>query len=318
MSLLKDNIPALKYGAKIMSSEVLNGGDDFASIWYVDGDNGSDDDTGNSPDTAFAKIQTAIDAASSRDIIYIRAIDPDADASEPGTYEEDLTIAYAKWGLQLIGMSGTGILQPFGGPKIKNATATALLTVNAPYCQIKGLQFNCTRNSGTYGIYLSGVSGYATLAGSCGAVIQDCYFKNAAEATAAIYTVGGYASLISRCTFQMSETSIIIGTTSLSSNGHTIEHCNFKSNNGAAIAEHITIASGQHVDISITDSTFDVATSFISCGSASNEGIIARCQFNDLVATLANATGKIKIPSASMACVGCTGGVGLDVIQSQT
>jgi hypothetical protein len=114
----------------------------------------------------------------------------------------------------------------------------------------------------------------------------------------------------------MCEKAIWLSSNSLPSNGHTIEYCNFKSNNGAAIAEHITIQAGGHEDISITDSTFGLATSFLSCG-AENSGIIARCQFDDYVATLANSTGKVKVPANTMSVVGCQGGVGLDVIQSQ-
>lgn len=313
--LLNNYIPALKYGARILSSEVFNGGDDFATVRYVDGDNGSDANPGTAPDLAKATIQAAITASSSRDIIYVRAIDPDADASEPGTYEEDLHIPYDKWGLQIIGMSGTGILQPFTGPKIKNATATALLKVDAPGVHLKGLQFNCTRNSGTYGVQLTGVAGYATLAGSIGAIIENCYFKNASATYAAINVYGGYSSLISRCTNALGTDTLAINLdcNTLPNNGHTIEYSNFKSNNGASVALHISAENSK--DLNIDHCNFDQATKFITVLDGAT-GLISNSTFNDgSTAVTADSTGKIEIPVAcdEVGVAACWGGDGTAV-----
>jgi len=313
--LLRDYNPALKYGAKILDSEVLSGGDDFTTVRYVDGDNGSDSENGLTPDSAFATIQAAITASSSRDTIYIRAIDPDADASEPGTYEEDLTIPYDKWGLKLIGMSGTGILQPFSGPKIKNATAVALLTINAPGVQIKGLQFNCTRNSGTYGIRLQGVSGYATLAGSVGALIENCYFKNASATYGAISVYGGYATTILNCTFGLGTDALAINfdCNTLSNNSMTVKYCDFKSNNGASVALHVSMENSK--DFNVDHCNFDQATKFITVIDGAT-GIISNCTFNGgSTAVLAKSTGKIEIPAAcdEVGVAACWGGDGTAV-----
>ena len=313
--LAHDYNPSVKYGAKWLSSEVLNGGDDFATIRYVDGDNGSDNNSGLQPDKAFATIQAAITASSARDIVYIRAIAPDADASEPGTYEEDLTIPYDKWGLQLIGMSGTGTLQPFSGPKIKNATATALLTVNAPGVQLKGLQFNCTRNSGTYGVRLQGVAGYATLAGSVGFNIENCYFKNASATYGAINVYGGYSGLVNRCTFALGTNAlaILFVSSPVPNNGHTVESCNFKSNNGASVALHMNLATSK--DMNVNNCNFDLATKFLTVTDGCT-GMISNCTFNNgSTAVLADSTGQIEIPAAcdEVGVAGCWGGDGTAV-----
>jgi hypothetical protein len=311
----------------VLATPNLGGNNSFegwfgTKIWYVDGDNGSDDGgNGSSMDTPFKTIQYAINSASAYDTIYIKQLAPTGDVSDPNQYIEDLTIPFALHGLKLIGVTANGLKMPYGGPKIKNATATVLLQVNASNVHLENLQFNCTRNSGTYGILLDGEvpvvgTAYDTKAGSVGTHIVNCMIKNGSATYGGIQMVGGYGVVISNCTFQMCEKGVYIQDNVLPSNGHTIEYCNFKSNNGAAIAEHITIRAGGHKDISITDCTFDIATSFISCGTG-NQGIIARCQFNDLVATLANSTGKVKLPVGTMTCVGCQGGVGLDVIQSQ-
>ena len=305
----------------ILATPNLGGTSDGAgwfdtNLWYVDGDNGSDSNAG-SMTKPFATIQKAIDSASSQDTIYVRTLAPDADASEPGTYVEDLTIAYAKHGLKLIGVGGTNNLQPFGGPKIKNATATALLTVNASNVLIKGLQFNCTRNSGTYGINLTGVAGYATLAGSVGAVIEDCYFKNASATYGAIFMYGGYTSRVTRCTFALGTDylGVKIDCDTIPSNGHTVEYCNFKQNNGTSVANYMLIAGGAE-DITVNGCTFGESTNHIIATGAPS-GVISNCTFGDDVATLANSTGKIQIPATqTMQVTGCWGGVSLAVIQS--
>lgn len=284
------------------------------NVYFVDGTNGKDSYDGKSPTRAKKTIQAAITVAGSQDTIYIRTLAPDADASDPGQYVEDLTIPYAKHGLKVIG--ATPHIGPYAGPKVKNATATTLLDIFASAIVLENIQFNCTRNSGTYGLYLQGdAGGYTAKAGSVGLTMANCFIKNASASYGGIYINGGYGVTIHATEFQMCEKAIWIPGV-VASNGHKIQNCDFKSNNGAAIAEHITIAAGLNADIVIKDSIFEMATSFLSCG-AGNTGIIANCQFEDLVATLANSTGKVKVPAGTMSVVGCTGGLGLAVIQSQ-
>jgi len=297
------------------------GGNDFAGwfdtdVWFVDGDNGSDSNSGSKPTSAFATIQKAIDSSSTQDTIYISAKAPDADASEPGTYEEDLTISYAKHGLRLIGVSpngGKGI--PFFGPKIKNAAAVALLTVNASGVYISGLQFNCTRNSGTYGIRLQGVAGYATLAGSVGATITNCYFKNCSATYGGISVYGGYATTISHCTFGPGTDclGINLDCNTVPNNCHTIEFCNFKSNNGASVALHMSLENSK--DVNVNHCNFDQATKFITVVDGCT-GMISNCTFNDgSTAVTATNAGKIEIPTAcdEVGIAGCWGGDGTAV-----
>jgi len=295
------------------------GGNDFAgwfdsNVYFVDGDNGSDDNNG-SMETPVATIQAGIDLAGPQDTVYIRTLAPDADASEPGTYEEDLTIPYANHGMKLIGVSPQ--FGSWGGPKIKNATAVALLTVNASNVHIANLQFNCTRNSGTYGIYLSGISGYATLAGSVGFVMKNCMLKNSSTTYGGVNIIGGYGSVIRDCVFYAAENAVWMSSGTLGSNQHRVINCDFVDNNGTALTTHITTHSGSHRGWVIRDCTFGGAAPFILVG-ANNTGLIANCHFQDLTATLANSTGGITIPvGTEVAVTGCSGGVGLDVIQSQ-
>ena len=284
-------------------------------VWHVDGTDGSDGNVGNSSTNAVETIQRAIDLAGSQDTIYVRVLAPDADASEPGTYEEDLEIAYAKHGLRIIGCSPQ--LNLWAGPKIKNATATILLNVLASGVHLENLQFNCTRNSGTYGVYLDGIAGYATKAGSVGANIINCFLKNSSTTYGGISLIGGYGSTVYGLHTYYAENAIWMSSNAIPSNGHSVLNSHFKDNNGAAVTCHITTIAGAHVGWLIKDCTFGRATTFITVG-ANNSGLISRCDFEDLTATLANSTGKVKIPvGTQVAVTGCSGGVGLDVIQSQ-
>ena len=282
------------------------------NVYVVDGDLGRNSGVGDANDP-FKTIQQAINTASTLDTIYIRPKAPDADASEPGTYIEDLTIPYAKHGLKLIGLGPSGSGIPFFGPKIKNATATALLTVNASGVYIEGLQFNCTRNSGTYGILLSGHVGYTTLAGSVGATIHNCYFKNASATYGAISMEGGYATTISRCVFHLGTNHLGINFTDVAvpSNGHTIEYCNFKGNNGASVTKYIAVPASTK-DFNIDHCNFGQATTFISVADGAS-GMISNCTFNNgSTAVVATNGGAIDIPTAcdEVGVAGCYGGDG--------
>jgi hypothetical protein len=290
------------------------GGEDFAGwfgtdVFYVDGDDGNDDNDG-SMSHPFKTIQNGINSASSQDTIYIRVKAPDADASEPGTYVEDLSIPYGKHGLKLIGASQNyGV---WGGPKIKNASATDLLDIKASNVHIANLQFNCTRNSGTLGIHLDGNSGYTTAAGSVGTVIQNCMFKNSSASYGAINITGGYGSVIRDCSFYNAVRGVWISSGTLPCNNHRIINCDFLSNNGAAIAEHIVIAAGLHVDWTIRDCTFGLATNPIEIGD-NTTGVIANCYFNNGSSGMTAASaGDILLGSANdeVGISGCYGGDG--------
>jgi hypothetical protein len=288
--------------------------------YYVDGTTGADTNDGATWYTAFSTIQAGINAAGAQDTVFIRTLEPDTDASDPGQYAENLTIAYAKHGLRLIGVGSSNSKFPYAGPKIKNASAAALLTVNASGVRLENLQFNCTRSSGTYGILLQGEAGYAALAGSVGFSIVNCCIKNGGPTYGGVYIVGGYGGLISHCTFYGNDIGVQIQDNILPSSGHTIEYCNFKGINDAGptttIAAHIIVRAGGHHDISIDHCNFSKATAFITCGSG-NTGLISNCTFADTSATLANSSGKVTVPAAQTVLVtGCWGGVSLAVIQS--
>jgi hypothetical protein len=63
--LMNKVLPGLKEGWKILGSELAGmAASSFANTYFVDGDDGSDNNSGVSPDDAFATIQAAVTAAS--------------------------------------------------------------------------------------------------------------------------------------------------------------------------------------------------------------------------------------------------------------
>jgi len=296
---------------KILGAGVLLGKDNNA--YYVDGNNGSDNNSGRIPRKAFKTIQHGINAASAGDVIYIYSLGYDTDASDPTQYEEDLSIAYAKHDLKLIGVSPqSGTKMPYAGPKIKNATATTLLKVSAPGVLLENLQFNCTRNSGTYGLWFDGIAGYATVAGSVGFTVRNCFIKNG-DSNYGIRITGGYGGMITHSTLQYCTYGINFDSSVLPNNGHTIEYCNFKSINNGTITVHITIPAGSSHDWNIDHCNFQKATKFITCGASGVSGNITNCMFNDSsTAVLAKSSGKVEIPAGNdeVGVAGCYGGDG--------
>jgi len=188
--LLKDYVPALKYGAKILSSEVLGDISTFSEkALFVDGDSGSDNNSGSSPTNATKTIQAAVDLASAGDTIYIKALDIAALATDPTSYAESIIIPNNKPQLKLIGVS-SGLTQG-GVPQIKGdavATTEIILTVRSAGCLIANLGFNGAGTTGG-GILLDSDGG--TTKDSFGTTIIGCHFKNCKGTTATDCRTGG-------------------------------------------------------------------------------------------------------------------------------
>lgn len=325
--LLRDYEPALKYGAKILSSEILSGiNDDFSTVRYVDGVNGSDSNGGGSPTDAFASIQAAINASSAYDTIYVRPKYPvqGVNQGQPNVYAETLTIDVTKTGLRII---GTGNLSdPYFGPKIKPASGSTapVVMVHASSVVLENL---CIMNQPTNvaGVFLSWMgttynqnptvdASHLLYVGSCGANIRNCEFREGSATGPSIVIRGGYQSTIENCTFVTIATTgqcIQLGDNISPSRGHKIINCNFLEANGALAPNYIKVGSGSTHDFLIRDCTFQRATQFIDLMDGCT-GMIANCFFADVAttATAADSTGKITIPAGldEVAVIGCYGG----------
>lgn len=172
-----------------------------SATYFVDATNGSDGNTGKSPEKAFATIQGAINVADKHDVIYI--FDPDIASSGTGSttkYTEDITIAKTKHNLSLIGAS-----QIRGFPVrecgIQAATATATITASAGSLTLENLRI-IRANSATHGVFAE--SGEDTTDYGHGSVIYNCRFSGfagTASGNAAIRGIGLQGMQIINCQF---------------------------------------------------------------------------------------------------------------------
>ena len=104
------------------------------NIWYVDGTDGDDTNSGETPDAAFATIGTALAAVAAGDAITVRT----------GTYDEDgLDMNLA--GLELWCEIGT---------IISNTVGTECLTVSGLACRVRGVHFV---QAGVIGLVVTGI-----------------------------------------------------------------------------------------------------------------------------------------------------------------
>jgi hypothetical protein len=156
------------------------------NIWYVDGDKSSGG-AGESWSDAFATIQAAVDACSSGDVIYIAARTITSGATDPISYEENITISNATQNISLIGVS-RGRTQG-GLPQLKDGSTTTqeILRIRASGCLIANLGFNGAGNTGGGILLDESASGYV----SFGTTITGCHFKNCKGATATNGATGG-------------------------------------------------------------------------------------------------------------------------------
>jgi len=135
------------------------------TVYYVDGTNGVDTNSGKSWSTAFLTIAAAVAAAVAGDIINIK-----------GSFTEAVTIAIAKTGLSIIG-AGTGPNQATW----TGAADAVCLTINATDCLIENIKFRPPAyGSGTPAGILLGGAGYTT--------IRKCRFQGKTGSWYAIYS----------------------------------------------------------------------------------------------------------------------------------
>ncbi len=159
-------------------------------VFFVDGDYGADANDGKSPDNAKKTIQSAVTAAAAQTndgaIIYIKARDMAAGATDPVSYAETIVIPATASRLSLIGV-GNGKTQG-GLPQINKGSGTAaLITVRAPGVLIANLGINGVGSTGG-GILLDDDGSTKT---AFGTTIANCHIKNCVGTTATDSRTGG-------------------------------------------------------------------------------------------------------------------------------
>lgn len=187
--LLKNYLPALRYGAKLYSTDVLGiGTDPFHNTWYVDGDNGDDTSSGTEPGNAIKTISQAVSLSSAGDTILVKSRTVTALATDPVSYTDNVVIPNSKPGIKIIGVSNN--ITQGGLPQLKVGTTTSspIIAIKAPGCSIMNIGINGAGATGG-GIVLYDDGGTATV--SFGTMIDSCHFKNCRGSSATDSRTGG-------------------------------------------------------------------------------------------------------------------------------
>jgi len=288
----RDYIPALKFGAKIYPEDLAAGGNPWSNYFYVDGDNGNDNDnSGQSIEKAKKTIQAAVTAAVEGDVIYVRPKTPGI--WDPVGYEETVIIPYTKPNLSIIGV-GTGRTLGALPHMAIGAGATAMITVRAPGCRIANLSITGTSSTGG-GILLDD---NGSTKAAFGTTIENCYFyENQGSAAAATgggvmwaATGGAWQTAIRNCYFMSNRAGIVLmGTSESRPTDILIEGCEFASWVSTQIDIDIDLGNGSGAQgVIIRDCIFSTpdVPAYAGAGTTARyldltgcEGIMSNCQF---------------------------------------
>lgn len=164
---LHNSIPGLRYGQKILPSEIIGyDGYIFGNTYYVDATNGNDNNPGTTPDKAFATVAKANDAmiTNNNDVVYLSGyathtltemldvsknrvhfIGADFDGRKYGqTTKISLGVTTAT--TDVYAVKNTGVRNSFIGMKISNANT---VTENVA-CFGEGGEYTVMRNCEIY------------------------------------------------------------------------------------------------------------------------------------------------------------------------
>lgn len=274
---LHDNVPGLKYGAKILPSEIIGFGgfSPWTNFWYVDADNGSDSNVGNSPSTAFATILAAVNASAAGGTVAIKARKTTALSTDPNNYTENVVIPNGTSELTLFGY-GTGRVQN-GLPQVKvgSVTSSPIINVKAPGCGIFNLGINGAGATGG-GILLTDDGGTSAVA--CGTTIANSHFKNCKGSTATDSRTGGaimwtanggaWQTLISGNNFYKNVGDVVLKGTSVSVPQDVVIENNTFQGTAATVDCHLYLAGGSGMaTVTVNNNTFADVLPALSSGS---------------------------------------------------
>jgi len=277
------------------------GGTRFSSPWathyFVDYDNGNDDNTGKRPDTAKKTIQAAVTVARAQDVIYIR---PRAYQLGQGfrRYVEDVTLTQGgttgtgnvatNANISLIGITQRPVGGDYCGVRWKVGTTTCFI-VQAPGTHIENIGFfnEVAPVQGATGMTVYFQGGYTarTYGGADGSSIYNC----ASKGGAVMYANGGDGLQIVNVQFQMKSDgsgTLLMMEGSGDNDGAAwsrtrIQNCSFIGGNSYNFATSPVILQGSGYDVQMRDCYFanvPDAGDYIQC-SGVLDGYVANCYF---------------------------------------
>ena len=245
-----------------------------SSVYFVDGSDGSDDQNGESPDSAFQTIGEALDKANAWDVIYIAPKDWTSGAVPTGTpYKEsatDLSIAYAKQGLALVGIAHQNLIGPAHAVAIRGVTSSTnpILKVHAPMVAVENICFDQTTDGFTAGTAINDLYFYGDVAGTSEAhmgSVFNCGFNYGKGSGAtgdtggAIYGHAVWGMTIDECWFQDCRIGVSLKSDAGTGGQWIVRNCNFTT--------RLTTASTISADIYVyTQGSTNVQIYNIFCG----------------------------------------------------
>lgn len=237
-------------------------------VWFVDGTDGLDGNSGKTPSKAFLTIARAIAMAGTDDTIYIR---PKAVGNY---YTESLTVPVTTHaGLNIIGTrggNGTSVYQACTLRCASNSVDAPVITANSSFLNLENLHF-WSRAAQTHGFgVLARWNTPVGLALNIGSSIVNCGFSQDYEDHAAtgeqdaIRFDSTEGMLVEGCQFRDCQQSISIGSTQSASYSIVIKNNLFK-----GIASNIAadIYATDVVGLNIVDNKFLHAVPSKSTGS---------------------------------------------------
>jgi len=159
-----------------------------SAVKFVDGTNGADGNSGNSPEQAYGTVQKAVTNAKAGGIVYVFPKDMGV-GGDPGSYAENITIPATHDRMSIIGVSHGRTQCGLPQLKVGATTTSPILTINAQGVLIANMGINGI--GGTGGGLLLNSDGATGTIGASGAAILNCHFKNCVGSTANNAATGG-------------------------------------------------------------------------------------------------------------------------------
>ena len=272
------------------------GGARFDGWWgttrFVDYDDGSDSNGGLEPTDAYQNLQTAINASSINDVVYIRNREQDITSTDPEAITPASTanwsVAEGKTHLSIIGASNVSHIPTMEGQYAVYLKGHATANTN-PVMNWRGafgLIENLAFHSGgvTSGGHLN-FDGNSTSLRALGSVVSNCLFRMSTQAAhGAVHNTDNWFITVYACTFH----DCLFGVRMLGSASTlrriTIKGCLFRNQTVASVDTNIRLAGTNGQAILIDGCTFTTPVGTAGDGKLINivdamTGTICNCNF---------------------------------------
>jgi len=290
--LLRDHIPALKYGAKILPSDMAGiiGLPYVGDVFYVDPSGGSDNSSGISPNDALASVAAAygLMVSGQQDAVII------APTGGTGRTNETTAITWAKRFAHIIGNGAPTAQDTRSG--LGFATGGSI-TFSENGCLVKGITFGGTAD----------INVPVTVSGSYNSFL-GCDFKGSLNATTgddtaarALYINGGQENTFGGCTlgadtFMRSAANATLEFASAASR-NVFDGCRFIAAIDAATPVHVKLTG-----TSAIESWIEFRDTYFYSFSANNATAMTAC----MNLSAQTATGHLLLPGISCMMGGIT------------